>query len=439
MKNTLTDSTLKKLTNYLFASGASINVLVGINAIYLGNYFLLSICLLLAFCNCVGYILSISDKPRLGLNVMLCSYILVFSYSSFTELVIYPLMLVFPVIIGLVNLFHSQWKIRCFYIISCLIGCIICIINTNIYIFGEVDYHQIFNSVLIGTGLVFGILVITELHGKIMANYQSELEDNKERILDSNIELKKYIKSNLQLENFAYLASHQLKTPIKNISSFNQLLERKLIGKLDLKEKELFEMVKLETWRMNSMMSDLLKLSQLSKKKISFSRIQGADFINKFIDKQFRDEKNQIEFNDFPSELFAEESQLSLLFLNLIDNGLKFNRSKETPKVIIDCIENRNEYLFRVKDRGIGIADDYKQKVFLIFNKLSVREGFKNSGVGLSMCKEIVDKHNGKIWIEDNPAGGTIVNFTISKALGISKSFGKGESKSFLEVVNRSA
>lgn len=439
MKNTLTDSTLKKLTNYLFASGASINVLVGINAIYLGNYFLLSICLLLAFCNCVGYILSISDKPRLGLNVMLCSYILVFSYSSFTELVIYPLMLVFPVIIGLVNLFHSQWKIRCFYIISCLIGCIICIINTNIYIFGEVDFHQIFNSVLIGTGLVFGILVITELHGKIMANYQSELEDNKERILDSNIELKKYIKSNLQLENFAYLASHQLKTPIKNISSFNQLLERKLIGKLDLKEKELFEMVKLETWRMNSMMSDLLKLSQLSKKKISFSRIQGADFINKFIDKQFRDEKNQIEFNDFPSELFAEESQLSLLFLNLIDNGLKFNRSKETPKVIIDCIENRNEYLFRVKDRGIGIADDYKQKVFLIFNKLSVREGFKNSGVGLSMCKEIVDKHNGKIWIEDNPAGGTIVNFTISKALGISKSFGKGESKSFLEVVNRSA
>ena len=439
MKTTLTKPASKKLLNYLIITGGSCNLLVGINAIFLNDYFLLSICLLLACFTCIGYILSMSGRPKMGANTMLISYIIVFTFASFTSLVAYPLMLVFPMIIGLVNLFHSKWKIKAIYVSAALIGCIICIVNSNIYMYGSINYHEILNSILIGTGLIFGFLVITELHGKIMFSYQVELEENKGRILEKNKDLKEYIKSNLQLESFAYLASHEMRTPIQNISNFSQLLERKLKGKLDVKEKELFEMVKMETWRMNIMMGDLLKLSQLSKRKMTFGRVYGEDFIAKFLSKQFKDESDHIKVNNFPKEFYAAESHLSLLFLNLIDNAFKFSKNSKETLVVIDCSESNNEYLFSVKDNGIGIDDDYKERVFLIFKKLNSRQAFSGSGVGLSMCKEIVDRHKGKIWIEDNPEGGAIVKFIIAKDLKDANKIIPKTSLTFVEVLNKTA
>jgi len=194
-------------------------------------------------------------------------------------------------------------------------------------------------------------------------------------------------------------------------------------------------MVKMETWRMNDMMADLLKLSQLSKTKIEFAPVEGVEFINSFLDTQFRDERSKIKVKNFPEQFYGAESHLNLLFLNLVDNALKFKDSERDNLVIIDCKENATEYLFSVIDNGIGIADDYKERVFLIFKKLNKVNSFAGSGVGLSMCKEIVERHKGQIWMEDNPAGGNVVKFTIAKNLGMPTGFGSKIKRPMLEVV----
>jgi len=435
MKHSLTEASLKRLLNHLLLIGISCNIFVGLSSVYIKDYFLLSLCLFLACCTAVAYVMSITDKSKIGVNIMLCSYTAVFTFASFTPLASYPLMLLFPMVIGLSNLFHDSWKIKGMYIFACVVGCISCMVNSHLHTYGSIDLPHVLNSVLIGTGLITAFIVITELQGRMTNSYQTELEENQDNILKKNKSLKEYIKSNLQLENFAYLASHELKTPIKNISSFSQLLEKKLRGKLDYKEKELFEMVKLETWRMNDMMADLLKLSQLSKTKIEFVPVEGQDFIDSFLDRQFREEKKNITVKNFPTQFYAAESHLNLLFLNLIDNALKFRDKSKKNHVVLDCQENNNEYLFSIADNGIGIADDYKERVFLIFKKLNKSNSFAGSGVGLSMCKEIVERHKGQIWMEDNPAGGNIVKFTIAKDLGMPTGFGKKIKRPMLEVV----
>ena len=435
MKHTFTEATLKQLLNHLLLIGITCNFFVGFSAIYNRNYFVLSICLFLACCTAIAHAMSIANKSRVGVNIILCSYTLVFVFASFTPLATYPLMLVFPIVIGLASLFYNSWKIKGFYITICIIGCIICMINSHLYAVGTIDYGHIINSILIGTGLISAFIVITELQGHMTDTYQTELEENKDNILKKNESLKEYIKTNLQLENFAYLASHELKTPIKNISNFSQLLEKKLKGKLNGNEREIFDMLKMETWRMNEMMADLLKLSQLSKTKVEFIPVDGTQFIQSFLDNHFKDDIQNIEVKNFPAEFYAAESYLNLLFLNLVDNALKFKRGTKQSDVTIDCKELKSEYLFSVKDNGIGIADEYKERVFLILKKLNKLNSFAGSGVGLAMCKEIVERHKGQIWMEDNPEGGTIVKFTFAKDLGIPSGFGSKIKVRQLEVV----
>ncbi len=417
MKNLLTEFTFKNLLTRLMFIGGCCNIMIGIGAFVAHDFFLLSICLFLACCTIIGYIFSLTGKSKIGVHVMFGSYIMVFTLASFTSLASYPLMLIFPLVIGLVNLFHSSKKVKLIYVLACLFGCIICAINSHLYIYSEVYLYQLLNSLLVGVGMLFAFIITTYLHGKMALTYQEELEENKDSIVKKNKSLKEYIKSNLQLENFAYLASHELKTPIKNVSNFSQLLERKLNGRLTDKEKELFEMMRNETYRMNIMMKDLLKLSQLTTRKVNFTNISGRDFIDSFVDRKFREEREQIIIKNFPEEFYASESQLNLLFLNLLDNAFKFAKADKKALINIDCKESKTEYLFRIQDNGIGIPDDYKQRVFLIFKKLNGVVASGDSGIGLSMCKEIIERHRGEIWIEDNPNGGVVVNFTISKDL----------------------
>ena len=408
---------VKKTFNSLVICGLLCNLLVGIVAINDHDHVLLTFCASLAIASLGGRVLVKMEKPTFAMHLVLMSYLIVFIVASFTHIIYYSLLLVYPILIGFANFFLRKEKAKNIYIIISFVGCFVTIINTHLFIWGELNIYQLLGHLIVAIGLLVAFIFTIKVQSKKINNYREQREEVEKSVVEKNQALKEYIKTNLQLENFAHLASHDLKTPIKNISNFSQLLDKRLGSKLDPKEQEILNLIKEESQRMSKMMADLLRLSQLAKKKIGFRKINGHKFINRLIEENFSHIDGFIGVNSFPMEMVAAESHLHLLFYNLIENAIKFSSTNQTPKITIYGRRSMEYYYFEVKDNGLGIDDKYKKSVFLIFNKLNPQFDTEASGIGLSICREIVQRHNGRIWIEDNIGGGSIIKFTIRRNL----------------------
>lgn len=405
----------RQLSHSLVVCGLICNVLVGLIGISIGDYILAIFCSILAIVSLAGIALAFTKYARLGIHLVVLSYLLVFIIASFTHIVSYSLLLIYPILIGFVSLNFKKQKTQNLYVLLVICGSAISIINTQLFIFNGANMYHLVGSLIIGIGLIVGFAITMKAHVKKLENYRDQRDEIESSMIDKNIALQEYIKTNLQLENFAHLASHELKTPIKNISNFSQLLDKRMEGKLDAKNQEILDMIKEESQRMSGMMADLLKLSQLASRNIEYQKINGHKFINDLVEDNFFLDKGFIAVNSFPLELFAAEAHLHILFYNIVENAIKFCGGNEEPKITIFGRRSHEYYYFEVKDNGIGIDDKYKQSVFLIFKKLNPNFNVNGTGIGLSMCREIVERHNGRIWIEDNSEGGTVVKFTLKR------------------------
>lgn len=405
----------KQLFSTLVACGLVGNVVGAIIAYNIDDFILVGLCLTVAVISLFGLFLSYSNKASAAIHLVVLTYFVIFIAASFTHLVFNSVLLVYPIMIGIATLFFKKPSTQNFYFIVALIGSTITIVNTHYATWGEGYAGYLAVSLLIGLGLLAGFVITIILHSKKLAKHRLRRSEDKQAIIDSNMSMKEYIKTNLQLENFAHLASHELKTPIKNISNFSQLLDKRIGGILGDKDQDILHHIKEESQRMCVMMADLLKLSQLSKTKIKYKTINGHKFIKNLIDENFKIDKGFIVVNSFPLEMKAAESHIQILFYNLIENAIKFCDKNEDPKITIYGRRSHKHFYFEVKDNGVGIDDKYKDLVFLIFNKLNPQINSESTGIGLSMCREIVERHNGRIWIEDNIEGGTVVKFTIGR------------------------
>lgn len=244
------------------------------------------------------------------------------------------------------------------------------------------------------------------------------LKQNEKTIERKNEELERYIESNLQLENFAYLASHDLKSPLNNVLNFTKLLNATAADKLDEREKKFLYFINQGTTRMQQFIEDLLAYSLSTNKTLSFTKlnlIELLEEINIDIITTLNQNNTQICFNNIPGFIFADAVLIKQLFLNLIVNANKFISSDRKPKIIISCKEQKEEYLFSVEDNGIGIEKKSQEMIFGLFKRLHLRTEFEGTGIGLSTCRNAVEKHNGKIWVESTEGKGSIFYFTISK------------------------
>lgn len=248
----------------------------------------------------------------------------------------------------------------------------------------------------------------------------TDLFETQVALFQKNEELKDYITSNLQLENFAYLASHDLKTPLRSIISFTQLLEQRLDGRLSEAEQKLFEYIISSGKSMGDIIHQLLEFSKVENEVLKRTKIDLEQLYNQLLIEmtaEIKDTNAIINFDLSCNTIVADKSKLSQILRNLISNSLKFISPDISPVIHVKCIEKPSHWLFTVKDNGIGIEEQYQESIFALFKKLHIKEEFEGVGIGLPMTKKIVEQHNGSIWVNSIFGEGCTFSFTLAKRI----------------------
>jgi len=223
--------------------------------------------------------------------------------------------------------------------------------------------------------------------------------------------------SNRDLEQFAYVASHDLQEPLRMVASFTQLLAKRYQGKLDKDADEFIAYIVAGAERMQVLINDLLTYSRVDTRGESFEPIDSeAAFDQAIANLRVAIEKGEAVITHDPlPPLIADNSQIVRLFQNLLGNAIKFH-GKEPPRIHVSARQENNEWVFSFRDNGIGIAPEYFDRVFVIFQRLHSREEYPGTGTGLAICKRIVERHGGRIWVESELNKGSTFYFAIPPA-----------------------
>ena len=265
---------------------------------------------------------------------------------------------------------------------------------------------------VLGVLLVQGVVVIRPA----LANIQQEinqLELAKQALQHKSDELGR---SNAELEQFAYVASHDLQEPLRMVASYTQLLARRYQGKLDSEADEFIGFAVDGARRMQTLIRDLLSYSRVMTQgrllepvdtKLTFDTALGN------LQKSIEDSGAIVSVGALPT-VHADATQLTQLFQNLIGNALKY-RNERAPRIRVDAKPVDKTWVFSVQDNGIGIEPQYFERIFQMFQRLHTREEYSGTGIGLAICRRIVERHGGRIWVESEPGLGSTFLFAIPR------------------------
>ncbi|WP_410509125.1 PAS domain S-box protein [Methanosarcina hadiensis] len=233
-----------------------------------------------------------------------------------------------------------------------------------------------------------------------------------ERMLE--LKLEELARSNAELEQFAYVASHDLQEPLRMVVSYLQLLQRKYQGELDSKADKYIYFAVDGASRMQVLINDLLEFSRVTTKAREFEPADCRLILGQVLSDleiSIKESGTSISYGPLPV-IMADSTQLAQVFQNLINNAIKF-RSKEDPQIRISAEKKADHWLFSVQDNGIGIDPKYSERIFEVFKRLHKREEYPGTGIGLSICKKIIERHGGHIWVESEPGRGSTFYFTL--------------------------
>jgi signal transduction histidine kinase len=222
------------------------------------------------------------------------------------------------------------------------------------------------------------------------------------------------VRSNRELQQFAYVASHDLKEPLRMVTTYVQMLDRRYGDKLDGEAKEFIGFAVEGSERMYALVEDLLTYSRVETSVMPFSKVamdQVMSVALKDLSEMIESSGASVTAEGLP-EVNADFRQMVQLMENLIANAIKF-RKGEPPTVYVSSKLADGEWILSLKDNGIGIDEEYSDKVFQMFQRLHQRETFPGTGIGLAICKKVVERHGGRIWFESEPVGGTTFFFSI--------------------------
>lgn len=261
--------------------------------------------------------------------------------------------------------------------------------------------------------LISGIVIGKELLATFID--MTDVRKAEQELVKLNESLKR---SNKELEQFAYVASHDLQEPLRMVASYTQLLAERYEGKLDERANVFINYAVDGAKRMQSLIDDLLALSRVGTRGSPFSEMDCNKLLEDVlhsIGHRINETNTKLCLEKLPV-LIADYRQIFQVFQNLILNSIKF-RSDSPPEIKISAAENGEKWLFKVEDNGIGIDEQFFEKVFVIFQRLHTRQKYPGSGIGLSIVKKIIERHQGEIWLDSSPGRGTRVFFTIPKCL----------------------
>jgi light-regulated signal transduction histidine kinase (bacteriophytochrome) len=223
-------------------------------------------------------------------------------------------------------------------------------------------------------------------------------------------------RKNKEVEQFAFVASHDLQEPLRNISSFVDLLEKQYRGKLDDHADKYLHYIVQSSDRMKTLIKDLLDYSRLGRgreaRQVNCNMI--VEQVRADLSHKMRESQAVINSADLPL-IDAYPTELKLLFQNLVSNSIKFRRPSVPPVIDIKAVKENGSWTFAFQDNGIGIEAQFHDRIFSIFQRLHTRTEYEGSGIGLAHCKKIVEMHGGDIWVDSDVNGGCTFYFTISE------------------------
>ncbi|MCK9401982.1 MAG: PAS domain S-box protein [Chitinophagaceae bacterium] len=248
----------------------------------------------------------------------------------------------------------------------------------------------------------------------------TERKESEALLLDLNNRLKyradELAASNIELERFAYIASHDMQEPLRMITSFLQLFKKKYEDQIDDTAEQYIHFAVDGAERMKKLIMDLLEYSRVGSNKDDFAEIDTNVLLqevkNIFLNRI--DEMKATVIIDPLPLIKGHRTQMFQLFQNLVGNALKYH-SGESAEIHVSGKEDNNHFIFSVKDNGIGIKPVFFEKIFILFQRLHHKNEYSGTGIGLAVCKKIVEKHGGKIWVESEPGKGSCFSFSVSK------------------------
>lgn len=248
--------------------------------------------------------------------------------------------------------------------------------------------------------------------------YRKEAEESLKRLNETlNVRAKELALSNAELEQFAYVASHDLQEPLRMVTGFLTQLDKKYGDSLDAKAKQYIAFAVDGAKRMRQIILDLLDFSRVGKtvnvvENVSIKAL--TDEVCQLQSALIEESNALIQCHNLPT-LRTYRTSLFQVFQNLIGNALKYRKEGIPPVIVIEAIENPTEWLFSIRDNGIGINEEYFEKIFLIFQRLHSKEKYSGTGIGLSIVKKIIENLGGHIWLDSEPSRGSTFYFTIPK------------------------
>jgi light-regulated signal transduction histidine kinase (bacteriophytochrome) len=292
-----------------------------------------------------------------------------------------------------------------------------------------------------GTYVLFGALMIVGLAGlalvigrlkRISAELEERVVERTAQLSTTNADLQKEVtlrvqaesdltrraeelsRSNAELERFSYAVSHDLQEPLRMVASFTQLLRQRYRGNLDHEADEFIDFATDGAKRMQHLLNDLLQYSRVGTRGRPFEATDFEDVLaSALANLHLALEEAGAVVTHAPLPTAAgDRTQLVQLFQNLLGNALKF-RSKEAPRIHVSAERRGDEYVFSIRDNGIGIDPQFHARIFQVFQRLHTAREYPGTGIGLAICKRVVERHGGRIWVESQPGKGSDFRFTI--------------------------
>jgi signal transduction histidine kinase len=273
-----------------------------------------------------------------------------------------------------------------------------------------------------------GLIKELQANQELLKRQKQELEDSRRAIknvaedLIYSKEILEYQNRTLEdvnkeLDDFTYIVSHDLKEPLRSIDAYSKFMIDDHCEKLSSEGKHYLERIRVNAERMKKLIEDLLEISRLKKKGSAIVEVEAEELVDEAksrIEYLIKQKSVEIVIKDKLPRIFCDRVRLVEVFLNLISNAIKFN-DKPKPVIEIGCKNKGDFYEFYVKDNGVGIKEEYFDKIFEIFQRLGKREDAEGTGAGLTIVKKIVQMHKGDIWLESVPQEGSVFYFTIPK------------------------
>jgi PAS domain S-box-containing protein len=271
---------------------------------------------------------------------------------------------------------------------------------------GESRWLQMRGKVMFDDGRLPG-----HLHGVVMDVTEARRRQEELQKLTGNL-----ARSNQELKEFAYIASHDLQEPLRVITGFLDLLRRRYRGQLDSQADEFIDYAVNGASRMHNLIRDLLSYSRVGSSEVIFKAVAAEQIVDQAIanlQMSIDDSGARITRTPLPV-VSGDETLLRQLFQNLISNALKFH-GKQPPEIRIAAEQRQGDWLFAVQDKGIGLEPRQAGRIFQIFQRLHTPDKYQGTGIGLAICQKIVDRHGGRIWVESQPGEGATFYFTLPR------------------------